>query len=95
MTTFVFSGDPKAKGKDPAVCEMYGISFPLGEPVDVADENTADRLRRHNHFTEATEAIKSSDDLDGMKIADLREMADAKGIDHTGMSKSELRESLA
>lgn len=32
--------------------------------------------------------------LDGLSIAKLREMADAKGIDHSGMSKPQLREAL-
>lgn len=60
MATFVFSGDPRAKGTDPATCEIFGMSFPLNEPVDVADEKIAERLRRHSHFTEGEHAPEPS-----------------------------------
>ncbi|WP_156795566.1 hypothetical protein [Bradyrhizobium icense] len=55
MATFVFSGDPEAKGTDPEECGMLGMTFPLNKPVCVDDERVAERLRRHSHFTEVKE----------------------------------------
>ena len=52
MATFVFSGDPKAPGRDPAECGMFGMTFPFGKEVEVKDKEITKRLRRHNHFTE-------------------------------------------
>lgn len=100
MATFVFSGDPKAPGTDPAECGMVGMVFPLNKPVEVSDEGKAEKLRRHSHFTEVTgkapaiDTTSDDDGLDDMKIADLRELAEQRGIDHTDMSKAELREAL-
>lgn len=97
MATFVFSGDPRAPGCDPATCEIFGMVFPHGKPVEVKDDATAEKLRRHSHFTEGKAAAKTeqpSDDIDHMNIADLRELAEQRGIDHADMSKAELREAL-
>lgn len=64
MPTVVFSGDPRAPGTDPAECVMFGVTFPLSEPVEAPDE-IADRLRTHSHFTvgesEHTRAVRSDD----------------------------------
>jgi hypothetical protein len=51
MAQFAFTGDPKARGHDPASAEMFGKKFPLGEMVDVTDEE-AEKLKTNSHFTE-------------------------------------------
>lgn len=103
MASFVFTGDPRAPGQDPKTCEMHGFRFELnGDPVEVEDEAKAEKLRRHSHFTEAgfgdkvraAVGMKRPDELDGMNIAGLRELADRRGIQHDGLSKADLREKL-
>ena len=55
MASFVFTGDPRAKGSDPAACQNFGLTFTLnGDPVEVADEAIAAKLRTHSHFTETS-----------------------------------------
>lgn len=57
MTSFIFIGDPRMKGKDMTeTCNIFEMSFPKGKPVHVEDGATAARLRRHNHFTEVGDA---------------------------------------
>lgn len=51
MTNVTFTGDPRAPGADPALSEMYGITFPFNKPVEVEDAGVVAKLRRHNHFT--------------------------------------------
>lgn len=90
MTAFIFSGDPKAKGKDPSECEIAGIKFPLGQAVPVKDEATADRLRRHSHFTEADESASDDDGLDDLSVAQMRALAAERNIDVEGLKKAEI-----
>lgn len=98
MAKFVFTGDPRQPGKDPKTCLSYGLTFVLnGDAVEAPNDDIAAKLRRHSHFTEETgDAPKEPerDKYDGMLIADLRAAAEAKNIEHAGMSKAELREAL-
>lgn len=64
MAVFTFTGDPRAPGTDPAVCEINGIKFPLGVAVTIDDDATATKLRRHSHFTE-TGGAANLGDFDG------------------------------
>lgn len=62
MAQFTFTGDPKAPGTDPRVAEMDGIKFPFGEAVIVDDDELAEKLRRHSHFTEGKAPKVKADD---------------------------------
>lgn len=55
MAVFIFSGDPNAPKSDPDTCELFGMTFPLGEKVRVEDDGVSERLRRHSHFTECSD----------------------------------------
>ena len=49
---FVFTGDPKTDGTDPASINIYGYVFELnGKPVKVAAE-AANKFAANTHFTE-------------------------------------------
>lgn len=61
MAAFIFSGDPKAPNTDPDTCELFGMTFPLNEGVEVEDEGIASRLRRHSHFTEVAPSLEAAD----------------------------------
>jgi hypothetical protein len=99
MTAFVFTGDPRAPGQDPKTCDMHGLTFELnGKPVEVKDEAAAEALRRHSHFTEAGKGAAKpaapAVDLDNMTVLELRELADKRGVSHSGMNKAELQDAL-
>ncbi len=48
MATATFIGDPRG-GANPPECEMAGIVFPLGQPIDVPDMLAA-KLAGNGHF---------------------------------------------
>lgn len=95
-----YIGDPENENDGPKMLESWGFSFPKGEPVEVP-ESLAARLDKSAHFMvgeaiaddqgPATEQPKS---LDDMSIAELRAMADERGIGHAGVGKADLREML-
>lgn len=99
MASFAFTGDPNMAGRDPTrSCTIGGTVFPKDKPVEV-DAAMAGKLRRHSHFAEVGgEAPENPDaddnSIDNMLIADLRALADQRGIDHAGLSKVELRDKL-
>jgi hypothetical protein len=57
VAAFIFSGDPIALNTDPDTCDVFGMVFPFGEPVEVEDV-IAERLRRHSHFTEVSASME-------------------------------------
>lgn len=73
MAKFTFTGDPRAEGKDRTEGgEIFGIAYEAGKPFEVPDDatakgadgvpfNIAERLRRHNHFTEGTVKAASAE----------------------------------
>lgn len=86
-------------GAGPSFTTAFGgIKFPKGEAVEVSDEAIVAKARNNQYFKvagdDAPAADDGSDDLDGLKVAELREMAEARGLDHDGMTKAELREAL-
>lgn len=96
MTTLTWKGEDELHngGAGPSFTTAFGgIKFPKGQAVEVTDPDMIRRAKGNRFFT-VSEGEDHSDDLDGMKIAELREMAEAAGIDHTGMSKAELRDAL-
>lgn len=99
MTKVTWLGEDELHGggAGPSFTTAFGgIKFPKGEPVDVTDDAIVAKARGNQYFeVEGDEHDDADGDaLDDMKIADLREMADARGIDHEGLSKAELRDAL-
>lgn len=84
--------------------EWNGITFKVGEAVDVTDQRMIAKAK-NNRFYEVDgvrsddrpptdDSDHAGDALDDMKVADLRALADQRGIPHDGLSKSQLREAL-
>lgn len=95
--TWIGEDDLHGGGAGPSFTTAFGgIKFPKGEPVEVEDAGFIAKARNNPYFEVSDKEAEedASDDLDTLKIADLRELAEAKDIDHTGMSKSELRDVL-
>lgn len=95
--TWLGEDDLHGGGAGPSFTTAFGgIKFPKGQPVEVADEAIVAKARNNQFFAvEGGEQDDSgSDDLKGLSIVELREMAEGRDIDHTGMSKSELRDAL-
>lgn len=55
---FVFKGVP---GESHASLTMYGVDFPLGEPVNIEGDKIVGKLANHPHF-EAVAETKTYDD---------------------------------
>jgi hypothetical protein len=49
MALVTFTGDPRG-GSNPPACEIYGVSFPLGVPVEFNDPAALARLANNSHF---------------------------------------------
>lgn len=84
---------------DNKVVEMGGVTFFDGQAVKLNDNEHAhliNKLPGNQHFEIEVDdgEVGDAPDLDGMKIADLRSMAEDRGIDHSSMSKAELRDAL-
>lgn len=97
MTTVTWLGEDELHGGDagPSFTTAFGgIKFPKGEPVDIEDAGFIAKARNNPYFEVSDDAGEGSDALDTMKIADLRELAESKGIDHSEMSKSEMRAAI-
>jgi hypothetical protein len=101
MTKLTWLGEDELHGggAGPSFTTAFGgIKFPKGEPVEVADEAIVAKARNNQFFeVEAEDCAEDADEPDGlddMKIAELREMAEARGIDHSDMSKADLRDVL-
>lgn len=52
MAKFRFIGNPRDPKDSRASVTIGGLVFPLGEPVEVADEAVAAKLRGNGHFAE-------------------------------------------
>jgi hypothetical protein len=52
MAKFRFIGNPRDPKDSRASITFGGIVFPLGEPVEVANEAVAAKLRGNSHFSE-------------------------------------------
>lgn len=81
MAQVTFSGDPRNPGTDPAKLVMHGVTFPLGQPVEVADDIAA-KLRTHSHFTADGEAPveKPVETAKGDRMAKARAARAAKKV---------------
>jgi hypothetical protein len=100
MITWKGEDDLHGAGAGPSfTMAMGGIKFEKGKAVEVKDKNFIARARKNPFFevegdeTEAGPEL-SDDEIDGLTVAELRELADKHGIAHAGMNKTELREAL-
>jgi hypothetical protein len=83
-----------------------GIKFPKGTAVEVSDPDHVRRAQGNSFFLVEVELPAEPEPVDnvvpevivdplkGLSIAELRNMADASGIDHDGLSKADLREAI-
>jgi hypothetical protein len=103
MITWLGEDDLHGAGAGPSfTMAMGGIKFEKGKAVEVKDKNFIARARKNPFFdvsgdeTEAApeEEEYSDDEIDGLTVAELRELADKHGIAHAGMNKAELRDAL-
>lgn len=78
-------------GAGPSFTRAFGMKFPKGEAVEVTDGDIVARASKNLFFRVERE---EEDELAGLTIAELRDLATAKGIDSAGMSKPQLREAL-
>lgn len=99
--TWIGEDDLHNGGAGPSFTTAFGgIKFPKGEAVEVSDEAIVAKARNNQYFKVSGDDAPAKpeeaheDDLDGLKVAELREMAEARGLDHDGMTKAELREAL-
>lgn len=99
MTKVTWLGEDGDGVAGPSFTTCFGRKFPKGEAVELTDEDMIRRASTNPFFSvegkeNASEQDDDQDDLKSMTIAELRNLADASGIDHTGMSKSELRDAI-
>lgn len=100
MTKLTWLGEDElhGEGAGPSFTTAFGgIKFPKGQAVEVDDELIVAKARNNQFFSVEEGVADAADEagsLDDMKIAELRELAEARGIDHTDMSKADLREAL-
>ncbi len=101
MAKITWLGEDTQGYAGPSYTTCFGRKFPKGEAVDVTDDDMTRRASGNPFFKveeetqpepEAEEAV--DDGYDDMKIADLRNLADASGVNYEGMSKSDLRDAL-
>jgi hypothetical protein len=98
-------------GAGPSFTTAFGIKFPKGEAVEVADKDTIRRAEGNRFFhvakavkpepqeelpavPDAIEAAPDQPDIDNMTVIQLREVADARGVKHSGLNKAELQDAL-
>lgn len=105
MAKITWLGEDGPGVAGPSFTTCYGgLKFPKGEAVEVSDPDIIKRASKNQYFAVEMDEepqedheeveLSSDDSLDHMKVAELREMAEAKGIEHAGMSKADLREAL-
>lgn len=106
MARVLWLGEDGEGVAGPSFTTCFGKKFPKGEPVELTDADMIRRAAGNPFFrveSESPPALPApeppahdepQDDLKGLSIAELRNMADASGIDYAGLSKAELREAI-
>ncbi len=109
MATLVWLGEPEGNEDGPRKNMWNGLTFIRGEPVEVQNEQMIAKAKRNPFYSvdgevyvpdgaephpNAGPVVKDKTQLSEMNIAELRTIAEERGIDHTGMTKAELREAL-
>jgi hypothetical protein len=81
MGKITFIGD--GSGESPAVCEMFGMSFPLNEPVEVENEAHFAKLAGNPEFSaEGVVATRETveDDIARVLEAERSEQAEVQEV---------------
>ena len=76
---FKFIGDLDGHGPD--VIELFGYTFPKGEPVSVDDEFVIGKLSQNHHFETDETVIEGEKGLDAMTKDELEELGREYGIE--------------
>jgi hypothetical protein len=92
MAKVTWIGEDSEGVAGPSFTTCFGMKFPKGEAVEVTDRDMVRRAAGNPFFS--VEDDGKLDELQGLSILELRNMASASGIDHTGMSKSDLRDAI-
>lgn len=94
MASIVWLGE----GEDgPRFNTWNGRVFKVGEAVEIDDERMIAKARTNRFYSvagEDPEADKDQDELSGMKVGELRELAEQRGINVEGMKKAEIVDAL-
>lgn len=98
MAKLTWLGEDTNDVPGPSFTKAFDMKFVKGTPVEVSDQDIIARASKNQFFKvqagEAAIQTDEPDDLKGMTIAELRNLADASGITHEGMSKAELRDAI-
>lgn len=99
MARITWLGEDDGNVPGPSFTTCFDRKFPKGEAVEVTDKDIIARANRNPFFSVEAQAPDDGDEdhpdeLKGLTIAELRNLADASGIDHNGLSKSELRDAI-
>jgi hypothetical protein len=88
--------DGKDAGRSPQTRDLKaGITEAVSHDFEKDRQN--EQARRDGHADETRQAGDTSnavDDLDGKNVSELRALAEARGINHSGKSKADLRAEL-
>jgi len=95
MAKITWLGEDGDNVAGPSFTTCFDRRFPKGEAVEIADPDMIRRASSNPFFSvEEGQPEEEHDDLKGLSIAELRNMAAASGIDYAGLSKSELRDAI-
>lgn len=93
----VWNGITFKRGEEVEIDNPHMIAKAKRNPFYSVDGEAyvPDGAEPHPNAQKAGPVTREKTDLSEMNVAELREEADRRGIDHAGMSKAELREKLA
>ena len=94
MAKITWLGEDEEGIAGPSFTTCFDLKFPKGQPVEVNDPDTIKRAERNVFFRVEYTQEAEPDELKGLSVAELRNLADASGIDHSGLSKAELRDAI-
>lgn len=96
MAKITWLGEDEEGIAGPSFTTCFDLKFPKGQPVEVNDPDTIKRAERNVFFRVEydQQGAEPADELKGLSVAELRNLADASGIDHSGLSKAELRDAI-
>lgn len=95
MKKITWLGEDEDDVAGPSFTTCFDRKFKKGEAVDIDDEDTIARARKNPFFhVDGDDQAAGDDGLDDLTVAELRERAEAAGIDHAGLKKSEIRDAL-
>lgn len=86
-------GEDDGKGRKTAARHDFKGSIESARDHDFEADQRADQARRDGRAGNLQE--RPTEDLTGKNVAELRQIAEERGIDHEGLSKADLREALS